>query len=135
MQLQYSQPFPETDTTQSPLLSSESSMAPDTSTHTEQGTTDRNLPLPTPNHEIEENSEETIEPEIKQNFKIVDKRKDNKFEIDYARILYSSSFRRLQGKMQMLGIDSANFHRNRLTHSLEVAQIARSISAHEKVIP
>jgi len=53
----------------------------------------------------------------------------NNFEIDYARILYSSSFRRLQGKMQMLGIDSANFHRNRLTHSLEVAQIARSIAS------
>lgn len=47
---------------------------------------------------------------------------------DYARILYSSSFRRLQGKMQLLGIDSTNFNRNRLTHSLEVAQIARSIA-------
>jgi len=53
----------------------------------------------------------------------------NNFEIDYARILYSSSFRRLQGKMQMLGIDSSNFHRNRLTHSIEVAQVARSIAS------
>lgn len=50
------------------------------------------------------------------------------YERDYARILYSSSFRRLQGKMQLLGIDSSHFHRNRLTHSLEVAQIARSIA-------
>lgn len=47
---------------------------------------------------------------------------------DYARILYSSSFRRLQGKMQLLGIDASRFNRNRLTHSLEVAQIARSIA-------
>lgn len=47
---------------------------------------------------------------------------------DYARVLYSSSFRRLQGKMQLLGIDSNRFNRNRLTHSLEVAQIARSIA-------
>lgn len=47
---------------------------------------------------------------------------------DYARVLYSSSFRRLQGKMQLLGIDSNKFHRNRLTHSLEVAQIARGIA-------
>lgn len=47
---------------------------------------------------------------------------------DYARILYSSSFRRLQAKMQLLGIDSTNFYRNRLTHSLEVAQIARGIA-------
>ncbi|UVL87281.1 dGTP triphosphohydrolase [Pseudomonas sichuanensis] len=48
---------------------------------------------------------------------------------DYARILYSSSFRRLQGKMQLLGIDAGRFNRNRLTHSLEVAQIARSIAS------
>jgi len=47
---------------------------------------------------------------------------------DYARVLYSSSFRRLQGKMQLLGIDASKFNRNRLTHSLEVAQIARSIA-------
>lgn len=47
---------------------------------------------------------------------------------DYARVLYSSSFRRLQGKMQLLGVDSNKFNRNRLTHSLEVVQIARSIA-------
>lgn len=48
---------------------------------------------------------------------------------DYARILYSSSFRRLQGKMQLLGIDQAHFFRNRLTHSLEVSQISRGIAS------
>lgn len=48
---------------------------------------------------------------------------------DYARVLYSASFRRLQGKMQLLGVDANNFNRNRLMHSLEVAQIARSIAA------
>ncbi|MGO4376792.1 dGTP triphosphohydrolase [Pseudoduganella sp. RAF53_2] len=48
---------------------------------------------------------------------------------DYARVLYSASFRRLQGKMQLLGVDANQFNRNRLTHSLEVAQIARSIAA------
>ena len=47
---------------------------------------------------------------------------------DYARILYSSAFRRLQGKMQILGINSTAFYRNRLTHSLEVSQIARSLA-------
>lgn len=49
-------------------------------------------------------------------------------DIDYSRILYSSSFRRLQGKMQLLVPDNNNFYRNRLTHSLEVSQIARSIA-------
>lgn len=50
------------------------------------------------------------------------------FQRDYSRILYSASFRRLQGKMQINGIKSDAFYRNRLTHSLEVAQIAVSIA-------
>ncbi|HGV1092285.1 TPA: deoxyguanosinetriphosphate triphosphohydrolase family protein [Escherichia coli] len=58
-----------------------------------------------------------------------DTRKRNEFERDYARILYSSSFRRLQGKMQLFEVDPQKFNRNRLTHSLEVAQIARSIAS------
>jgi predicted deoxyguanosinetriphosphate triphosphohydrolase len=59
-----------------------------------------------------------------------DERSENRQTLmrDYARVLYSSSFRRLQGKMQLLGIDANKFNRNRLTHSLEVAQIARSIA-------
>lgn len=51
----------------------------------------------------------------------------NQYQRDYARILYSSAFRRLQGKMQILGIETSAFFRNRLTHSLEVAQIAKGI--------
>lgn len=49
------------------------------------------------------------------------------YQRDYGRVLYSSAFRRLQGKMQLLGINSSRYYRNRLTHSLEVAQIARSV--------
>ena len=55
-------------------------------------------------------------------------RGDGEFQRDYTRILYSSSFRRLQNKMQLLAVKSDQFIRNRLTHSLEVAQIARSIA-------
>ena len=51
----------------------------------------------------------------------------NPCQRDYARILYSAAFRRLQGKMQILGIETSAFFRNRLTHSLEVAQIAKGI--------
>jgi len=49
-------------------------------------------------------------------------------DIDYARIIYSSAFRRLQGKMQLFIPDNINFYRNRLTHSMEVSQIARCIA-------
>lgn len=54
--------------------------------------------------------------------------KRDDYHRDYTRILYSSSFRRLQGKMQILGIENTAFFRNRLTHSLEVSQIAHSIA-------
>lgn len=54
--------------------------------------------------------------------------KRNEYHRDFTRILYSPAFRRLQGKMQILGIQHDAFFRNRLTHSLEVSQIARSIA-------
>ncbi|MCM1301215.1 MAG: dNTP triphosphohydrolase [Bacteroides cellulosilyticus] len=54
--------------------------------------------------------------------------KRNEYHRDFTRILYSPAFRRLQGKMQILGIRNDAFFRNRLTHSLEVSQIARSIA-------
>lgn len=50
-----------------------------------------------------------------------------RFDIDYARIVHSSSFRRLQGKTQILNLGDSDFYRTRLTHTLEVAQIAGSI--------
>ena len=49
------------------------------------------------------------------------------FRRDYSRLIHSPSFRRLQGKTQLFpGIES-DFFRNRLTHSLEVAQISKGI--------
>ena len=47
---------------------------------------------------------------------------------DYARVLHSPSFRRLQGKTQLFPTQESDFFRNRLTHSLEVSQIAKSIA-------
>lgn len=49
-------------------------------------------------------------------------------EIDYARVVHSASFRRLQGKTQILNLGDSDFYRTRLTHSLEVAQIASGIA-------
>jgi len=50
------------------------------------------------------------------------------FEKDLARIVHSPSFRRLQGKTQLIPAGENYFFRTRLTHSIEVAEIATRIA-------
>lgn len=51
----------------------------------------------------------------------------NPFEMDYERVVASSSVRRLQDKTQVFPLQANDFTRTRLTHSLEVSSIGRSI--------
>jgi dGTPase len=52
----------------------------------------------------------------------------DEYEKDYARLIQSPAFRRLQGKAQVFGAGSGDYYRTRLTHSLEVSQIAREVA-------
>lgn len=61
----------------------------------------------------------------KKNFKSTDLRSE--FEKDYHRIIGSASFRRLQDKTQVFPLDKSDFIRTRLTHSLEVASLGKSL--------
>lgn len=50
------------------------------------------------------------------------------FERDYDRVIRSNSFRRLQYKTQVLVNHAGDHFRNRMTHSLETASMARSFA-------
>src|SRR5438093_4492157 len=49
------------------------------------------------------------------------------FQRDFDRIIFSSAFRRLQDKTQVFPLPGTTFVHNRLTHSLEVASVGRSL--------
>ena len=51
----------------------------------------------------------------------------SEFQRDYDRLIFSSPFRRLQNKTQVFPLPGSVFVHNRLTHSLEVACVGRSL--------
>lgn len=53
----------------------------------------------------------------------------NDFQRDRDRIVHSRAFRRLEGKTQVFSVGFGDHFRNRLTHTIEVAQVARTVAA------
>lgn len=53
----------------------------------------------------------------------------SEFQRDRDRIVHARAFRRLEGKTQVFGERLSDHFRNRLTHTIEVAQIARTVAA------
>ncbi len=51
------------------------------------------------------------------------------YQKDYDRVIFSSAFRRLQNKTQVFPLPGSVFVHNRLTHSLEVSSVGRSLGA------
>ncbi len=51
----------------------------------------------------------------------------SEFQKDFDRLIFSSAFRRLQNKTQVFPLPGSTFVHNRLTHSLEVASVGRSL--------
>ena len=51
------------------------------------------------------------------------------FQRDYDRLIFSAPFRRLQNKTQVFPLPGSIFVHNRLTHSLEVSCVGRSLGA------
>ncbi len=53
----------------------------------------------------------------------------NDFQRDRDRVIHSRAFRRLEGKTQVFAVRADDHIRNRLTHTIEVSQVARTLAA------
>lgn len=64
-------------------------------------------------------------------YKSTDKHTDarSEYQRDFDRVIFSTSFRRLQNKTQVFPLPGSVFVHNRLTHSLEVASVGRSLGS------
>lgn len=65
--------------------------------------------------------------EHKPNFNALNNKTRSEFEVDFDRIIFSYPFRRLQDKTQVVPLPEHDFVHTRLTHSLEVSSVGRSL--------
>ena len=85
---------------------------------------------------IEENEKRTLQPFATLSFRSMGRTLHGEefddyrgcFQRDRDRIIYSTAFKRLQYKTQVFVVSEGDFYRTRLTHTLEVAQHARTLA-------
>ncbi len=84
---------------------------------------------------LEEQEEANLHPRAAHSAKSLGRERDEtpcnirpSFQVDRDRILHSKTFRRLSQKTQVFLAPEGDHYRTRLTHTLEVAQIARTLS-------
>jgi dGTPase len=65
--------------------------------------------------------------DTKKRLRIEENESRTGFEIDYDRVIFSSAFRSLQDKTQVIPLSKTSFVHTRLTHSLEVSVVGRSL--------
>src|SRR5690554_7270805 len=62
-----------------------------------------------------------------ENYKNLKEHERTEYQRDYDRLIFSSPFRRLQNKTQVFPLPGSVFVHNRLTHSLDVSSVGRSL--------
>src|SRR5690554_1580672 len=62
-----------------------------------------------------------------ENYKNLKEHERTEYQRDYDRLIFSSPFQRLQNKTQVFPLPGSVFVHNRLTHSLEVSSVGRSL--------
>jgi dGTPase len=75
--------------------------------------------------------EDRLDPTIDDNSYLMKEELDNKrdgFSRDIDRIVFSTAFRRLQHKAQVISNEKSDHVRTRLTHTLEVSEISRNLA-------
>lgn len=65
--------------------------------------------------------------DTKKRIRIEENESRTGFEVDYDRVIFSSAFRSLQDKTQVIPLSKTSFVHTRLTHSLEVSVVGRSL--------
>ena len=65
--------------------------------------------------------------DTKKRLRIEENESRTGFEVDYDRVIFSSAFRSLQDKTQVIPLSKTSFVHTRLTHSLEVSVVGRSL--------